>query len=601
MDLVAVQVTEHLETQTSTTSPHCVMPGAREPQPLLLVPSPRSIPSVAEARSSQSGWAWAIVAIAVIPATIGVAWADHQNDAGRVVAANVWYLDQEVSGKSLGQVENIVEARAQEVLSREIGIDVGDRVVPYEATELGFTYDVDNVVKSIMSARHEGDLIRRVSDWVASPMEPEVVGDKTGYSPQIARSNLDGDPRLQLADPVEPQIELAGGRFELVEGQEGGMVDVTDLVSRLGTYDPLDAPFEIETTRRGLPTVIRDSEAQNVASSLNEVTAEGVDLVVGSTHVTLGKSLLRRHIDVDMTDGTIAVSFDAERLHSRLEGLITQPVTSIVKPSVIIEDGKPVVEEEGEPPLACCDRGSVIRAAEMIMAGAPGPIRIEPEPADDPRLVYWASGRQIVEKVGEFTTRHQCCQGRVTNIHRIADIVRGLYLLPDESVSLNEYVGRRTRAKGFVAAGAIRSGHLEAEVGGGVSQFATTIFNAAFFSGLDIPVYQAHSLYFSRYPFGREATISHPAPDLVLQNTTDYPVLIWTSYTDTSITVSMYSTKNVEVEQVDQRVGSWRRCRYVETDRQRTYDDGSVVVDTFEALYRPAEGVDCNGNVMPRS
>jgi vancomycin resistance protein YoaR len=140
---------------------------------------------------------------------------------------------------------------------------------------------------------------------------------------------------------------------------------------------------------------------------------------------------------------------------------------------------------------------------------------------------------------------------------------------------------------------------LTPEIGGGVSQFATTIFNAAYFAGLDMPEYQAHSLYFSRYPFGREATISTPAPDLKIKNTTDYPFLILTSYNDTSITVSMYSTKNIEVAQVASRSSNRNQCIYVETDRERVYSDGQSKIDTFFALYRPEDGIDCNGNEIP--
>ena len=64
---------------------------------------------------------------------------------------------------------------------------------------------------------------------------------------------------------------------------------------------------------------------------------------------------------------------------------------------------------------------------------------------------------------------------------------------------MNGHVGRRTTENGFVAAGAIRNGEHVSEVGGGVSQFATTLFNAAYFAGLDITTYQAHSEYFD-YP-----------------------------------------------------------------------------------------------------
>ena len=132
-----------------------------------------------------------------------------------------------------------------------------------------------------------------------------------------------------------------------------------------------------------------------------------------------------------------------------------------------------------------------------------------------------------------------------------------------------------------------------------MSQFATTIFNAAYFAGLDFDEYRSHTIYFSRYPYGREATISTPGPDLAISNTTDYPILIDTSYTGSSITVSIYSTVNVEVEELEQRVGRQGVCTHVETDRRRVYSDGRVVIDTIEATYRPAEGIDCNGNPIP--
>ena len=73
------------------------------------------------------------------------------------------------------------------------------------------------------------------------------------------------------------------------------------------------------------------------------------------------------------------------------------------------------------------------------------------------------------------------------------------------------------------------------EVGGGVSQFATTMFNAAFFAGLPIDEYQAHSEHFDRYPFGREATMGYEHPDLQWKNDTPYGILIWTSHTATSV------------------------------------------------------------------
>jgi hypothetical protein len=80
--------------------------------------------------------------------------------------------------------------------------------------------------------------------------------------------------------------------------------------------------------------------------------------------------------------------------------------------------------------------------------------------------------------------------------------------------------GRRTAARGFVADGAIVDGVLTDEVGGGVSQFATTLFNAAFFAGLPILEHKPHSFYISRYPAGRESTVYYGAIDVKVRNDT---------------------------------------------------------------------------------
>ncbi len=137
-------------------------------------------------------------------------------------------------------------------------------------------------------------------------------------------------------------------------------------------------------------------------------------------------------------------------------------------------------------------------------------------------------------------------------------------------------------------------------MGGGVSQFATTTFNAAFFAGMDFIDYQSHSIYISRYPYGREATVNWPNVDLVFENNTPYAVMIWTSYTGSSITVQLWSTKYYEVQQTGQTRGTAGRvCTRVTTFRERVDPEGRVLEDSVFATYRPAEGVDCNGNPTP--
>jgi hypothetical protein len=250
----------------------------------------------------------------------------------------------------------------------------------------------------------------------------------------------------------------------------------------------------------------------------------------------------------------------------------------------------------GVPARQCCAEGVASLLFEAAEAGTPKAVVLPTVRVEDDGGESRADEFGIKERVSTFTTRHSCCQNRVTNIHRISDLVRGQILQPGETFSVNDFIGRRTRANGFVSDGVIQSGHFIDEVGGGISQFATTTFNAAFLAGLDMPEYQSHSIYISRYPYGREATLSFPLPDLELYNPTPYAVLLWPTYTGSSITMDMWSTPYFEVEQT--RQSSWKigQCTRVNTYRERTAPDGSVLEDFVFATYRPGEGLDCNGN-----
>ena len=149
----------------------------------------------------------------------------------------------------------------------------------------------------------------------------------------------------------------------------------------------------------------------------------------------------------------------------------------------------------------------------------------------------------IRELVSEFTTYYSCCQPRVTNIKRAAELLDGTILEPRTGFSLNEALGKRTEANGFVSAPQIYRGRLEDAVGGGISQIATTLFNAAFFAGLKLVAHQAHQFYISRYPMGREATVSWGGPELIFRNDWPAALLMKLQATDSGITVRLYSRK----------------------------------------------------------
>src|SRR5699024_4035827 len=88
----------------------------------------------------------------------------------------------------------------------------------------------------------------------------------------------------------------------------------------------------------------------------------------------------------------------------------------------------------------------------------------------------------IREVVGEFQTGgFEPDSGK--NIRRVAEQVNGAIIKPGETFSLNGHTGRRGKEQGYVESGVIEDGRPQKAVGGGISQFATTLFNASYFAG----------------------------------------------------------------------------------------------------------------------
>lgn len=404
------------------------------------------------------------------------------------------------------------------------------------------------------------------------------------------------DLSLGTAEATDAGILFNGGRFVVNPSIPGSTPDLEALLTAV-----LDPDFtSIDITLLPIPAAVSDEDAEQFAAQLNDNLSAGLEIEVDGITDRLRSSALGEATTVEHIDDEWVVSVDYDGIESELRNLFPDvsteggQATFAVIPS---EDGTEPATVEivlGEPAVVCCGDDGITDLARAL-TGEIDVAELELIEVDGERGVAWAEELGINEVVGSFSTRYTAGQSRTTNIRRIAELTQGMIIEPGQTWSLNEAVGQRTIEKGFVPAGTIINGHLSDSVGGGISQFATTIFNAAFFAGLEYDEYQSHSIYFSRYPYGREATISWPAPQLEIHNPTPYGILIWPTTTANSITVDLYSTEWVEAEQTGQYESPVQEaCTRVTTERTRTFLDGTVDVDSVFAIYRE-EGIGCNG------
>jgi vancomycin resistance protein YoaR len=159
------------------------------------------------------------------------------------------------------------------------------------------------------------------------------------------------------------------------------------------------------------------------------------------------------------------------------------------------------------------------------------------------RTTEAAEAMGIKTALASFTTEFGGSENRRDNVQLAAQIIHNTLVAPGEQFSFNDVVGRRTSERGFKTAPVIiEGGRLEDDLGGGICQVSTTLFNAAFFAGLDITERWNHSRYISSYPAGRDATVSWPAPNLRFRNDTPGWILVRASASRSSVTFVIYGT-----------------------------------------------------------
>ncbi|MEV4113455.1 VanW family protein [Nonomuraea sp. NPDC049695] len=390
---------------------------------------------------------------------------------------------------------------------------------------------------------------------IADAITPTGIARSLFGSRQIApKITLDGQRlRSGLADlaksvttkVAEGGISYQGLEPRMVLPKPGSTLDLN------GAAGAVRAAFEagrtsVELDVRLTPPTLTAGEVRRVAATTARTAiAAPLTITSGGEQATVSREQLAAGLRfVSDGNGGLRPSVDTSKIASNVaKALVASPPKDA---SFKIVNGRPRVIP------ARAGRGADMKALgpAISKAVAAGSHRVElPVAKREPRVTTAEATKfGVKERVSSYTTKYPCCAPRVTNIHRIADIVDGHVVQPGETFSLNGVVGKRDKARGFVEAPMILNNRFVNDVGGGVSQFATTMFNAVFFGGLQDVQHRAHQYYISRYPAGRESTVSYPQPDFRWRNDSPYGVLIKASYTDTSVTVQFWSTKRYDIE-----------------------------------------------------
>jgi vancomycin resistance protein YoaR len=425
-------------------------------------------------------------------------------------------------------------------------------------------------------------------------------------------------PKLNLAvsvDTAKLDVAVTALNAKIVGGgHDGGIVfhgttpmaiaPVTGIaISHDQAVAAIKAAYLTSTAPVALPvqTIQPSVTAAAVQTALTTIAqpavASPIALVVGTNTVQLSPAVIAANLTFRPSGGALVPVLNGQGIEGAVGSTAFASLQTPSKDaSFDVSSGTPVLVPSVEGGTADLSKlGSSISA--VLTQPAPRTVPVPAKGVDPAFTTADAEKLGVKQMVSTFTTHYPCCASRVTNIHTIANIVNGAIVMPGATFSLNKFVGPRDTKRGFVLAPMIEDGLFEDSVGGGISQFATTMYNAVFFAGIKDITHQPHSYYISRYPAGREATVSYPDPNLIFQNNEPTAIVITTSYTGTSLTVTFWGTKYYDVT-------STSSARYAPTTTGTVYNprpdceasagEGGFQIDITQTLSQNGVAVKVN-------
>jgi vancomycin resistance protein YoaR len=486
-------------------------------------------PSPSAARRPRRLWfplaiAAGALALAGLVALAALALAER----GRL-PANATVAGVDVGSMKVEEARALVRAAAARRLHRPIVLTAPGLELETSGRELGAEPDVDDALERADDA----GLLARLRARIGLADEQAVAvrfrldqAELSTLHERLAR-RLDREPR-------SAEVRVRAGVIAVVPGEEGATVRFAALERTLAQL-PATVGVPLATVSPEISTAAA-TRARRVAESL---LGESRTIRAGARDVVLRPGLLRRALrfEPDARKLVVTLSTDvlAQALRPRLRRLELP-----ARDAQLVVAGKRVRVRPSRPGREL----DLERIASSLVRNRSSRVhRARFVPVAPALTTEQAERLRVTQLVSEFTTYYSCCQPRVTNIQRAAELLDGTIIRPRGTFSMNEALGKRTEENGFVAAPQIYNGRLEDAVGGGISQMATTLYNAAFFAGIKLVAHQAHQFYISRYPMGREATVSWGGPELVFRNDWPAAILMKVSAGDTSVTVRFYSTK----------------------------------------------------------
>ncbi len=504
-------------------------------------------------------------------AAFALAW---QGQYSGKVFAGVTVLGIDVSGKTPDQARQLLNDKIKAFSTEPVVLTWNGKEWRPSLSDLGVKVNVDTTVDQAFAVGRDSDFFGNVGQQWNSAQSGYVIPLTVQLSEPTLQSYLQNIADNEINEKLdEGDVRLNGSQIAATAGQEGrtlniyGSIDaIRASVAKLEPSAKIALPVDVvEPTVsadelnevKNLLTVRLSSPLTTTASPLTQTFTISQQQLIDFTTIDRNPDrTAKTHIQLGWKDDQLKILADkwaSEASTAPSDAKFSWSNNALAVKSELKDGFK-------------TDSASIINAIK--------------DSADSPdKRTFTLPGSVITPTISSkdlpslgisdllgsgTSTFVGSSPERATNIAVAGQLLDGTVVAPGGTFSFLQTMGGIDESHGFVVGYVIAAERTVLGVGGGVCQTSTTMFRAAFYSGLNIIERNQHAYRVSWYeadgePVGFDAAVFDPGVDLKFVNTTGHYILIQTVLDPSRITINIYGTKqpgtvSLEGPQVSDRV-----------------------------------------------
>ena len=369
-----------------------------------------------------------------------------------------------ISGLKKEEIESRFKEMIDNLEQKEIVLKYGEVENNINFTELDINYHVDKAIDEACNLGRGSNILKNNFDIIRTIILKRNIPILIDYNEEILDKKIDSIMAILPGAVQEYSYYIEDEELIITRGKSGITIDKDKLKKLIN--EEINS-LESNTAIINIPVVNKEADQIDLEKIHSEIYKEAKDAYVTQEPLTV-------HPNVNGVD--FAISMD---------------------------EAKNLIQEDKE---------------EYII---PLKITIADKTVSD-------LGEEAFPNIlGTFTTRYDASnKNRSNNISLASEKIDGTVIMPGEIFSYNQTVGKRTIDAGFKEAGAYAGGKVIQEVGGGICQVSSTLYNAVLYANLEIVDRSNHYFQTSYVDAGRDATVSWGTVDFKFRNNRQYPIKI---------------------------------------------------------------------------